>query len=74
MIEPTPWERWQEIGLGAMGMTEAEFFGQSIILWRRRLTGFNELHGGGARDEPMTLADLAKLEEQFPDEAPPIPQ
>lgn len=47
-----------------MGMTEAEFFGQSIIIWRDRLDGFMELHGGGSNDAPMTQADLADLEER----------
>jgi len=70
MCEPTPWRRWRQIGLGAMGMTEAEFFGQSIIIWRDRLDGFMELHGAGKHDvgEPFTADDLAALEDAIDDD------
>lgn len=50
-----------------MGMTEAEFFGQSIILWNRRIKGFLELHGageGGGAETPFTKSDLERLEQE----------
>ncbi len=48
-----------------MGMSEADFFAQSIILWKRRIEGFSEMHGGAAADEPFTAADLEDLEEEI---------
>lgn len=55
-----------------MGMSEAEFFGQSIIHWRRRISGFMELHGSGqpSAETPMTSAELEAWMEANPD-APP---
>ena len=78
--EPTPWARWRQIGLGAMGMTEAEFFAQSFIVWRDRLDGFVELHGGGGKDapgEPFTEDDfealIERIEEERAQSAPEAP-
>lgn len=53
-----------------MGMSEAEFFGQSIILWRRRISGFLEMHGakeGAGADDFMSRAELEALMAQHPD-------
>lgn len=62
-----------------MGMSEDEFFRQSIILWRLRLKGFAKLHGGGeAECAPCTPDELADLMARYPDDtakvsAPPQP-
>lgn len=37
-----------EAGLGAMGLTSAEFWGQTLPEWRARLRGFGRFHGGAA--------------------------
>jgi hypothetical protein len=52
-----------------MGMSEAEFFGQSIILWRRRMNGFAKFHGGGEAELPRcTPEELGELMARYPDE------
>jgi len=58
-----------------MQMTEAEFYGQSIITWQRRLDGFMELHGAkeSEADAPLTQAELSKLMEEYPDAPQPAP-
>lgn len=55
-----------------MGMTEAEFFGQSIIFWRDRLDGFSEMHGGKGETpvDPFGHDDLERLMEEHPDSPP----
>lgn len=52
-----------------MGMTEDAFFAQSIILWRRRIDGFLELHGGGkaGASDQFTKDDLERLMAENPD-------
>lgn len=51
-----------------MGMTEEAFFAQSIILWRYRINGFLEMHGGGkSADEGMSKSDLERLMAEHPD-------
>lgn len=63
---PTPWRRWLELGLGAMGMAPDDFWGQSIREWDARLAGFREMHGGG--EPEFTGADLKALEEEIAEE------
>lgn len=58
-----------------MGMSEADFFAQSILLWQRRIAGFVELHGGkdkdkGAGADCMNRGELKALMRRFPDASP----
>lgn len=55
-----------------MGLSEDEFFAQSVISWRRRMKGFSKFHSGGGgdgADEYLTKAELADLEARYPDQS-----
>lgn len=54
-----------------MGMSEAEFFAQSIISWRSRMEGFRKFHGGGgdSGSDALTQDELADLEQRYPDQS-----
>lgn len=68
--EPTPWRRWLEIGLGALGMRQEDFWNQALHEWDARVAGYIEANGGG-RDEDLKMSDFDELAEAFPDEPAP---
>ena len=73
MTGPTPWRRWLEIGLGAMGLSPRDFWDQSLAEWDARVAGFMEMHGGGAKsEEALSRAELDALMAEHPDDAPAL--
>lgn len=65
MSAATPWTRWLQIGLGAMGLPASSFWSLSLREWTLALEGFLELRGISTV-APLTRVELERLiEEDF---------
>jgi uncharacterized phage protein (TIGR02216 family) len=56
----TPWGRWMQIGLGAMGLPPQAFWSMSLREWTLALEGWLEMRGVTAVT-PLTRAELERL-------------
>ena len=63
MSTPTPWGRWMQIGLGAMGHPARSFWSLSLREWSLALEGFLEARGA-TPVTPMTREELERLIEE----------